>query len=232
MNLKSAFKETTEVMRKLVATLSTASPLTSASQFVPQALSESEYSQHSAKTVVTEQIADIESLDIFTIAALTNMYRDKAGDLTIEKLRKVRDYENSNKKDRLTDALYLTLNQCEMAKKASRALLLALSNIMLQHWNELGNDDDRRAFAERYLETPAHQRAALVPGKSEQKLPDETLLFEQARALIKKLVIDGYRNQAVAILNEFGARKLGQVAPEHLTKVIVLAEQRLKASNS
>ena len=42
-----------------------------------------------------------------------------------------------------------------------------------------------------------------------------------------KLTTGGYRNEAVEILNKFGAQKLGQVPQKNLADVVMLAEQAL-----
>ena len=184
-----------------------------------------------------KETPDIESLDIRIITALANLFGTKAKNLTPEQLEKARAYENGNKRDQFTDALSLALIDCQVVKNTPRAVLLDLCIVMLEHWSAMATIDERRAFAELYIKTPYNKRADLIPQKSEPEATpepettepeqDTAALFEQARTLIMKLTTGGYRNEAVEILNKFGAQKLGQVPQENLADVAMLAEQAL-----
>lgn len=180
---------------------------------------------------------DIESLDIRIITALANLFGAKAKNLTAEQVDKARAYENGNKRDQFTDALSLALIDCKAVKSTTRAVLLDLCIIMLAHWSAMETIDERQAFAELYIKTPYNKRADLIPQKAEPEATpepentepeqDTAALFEQARTLVMKLTTGGYRNEAVEILNRFGAQKLGQVPQENLADVVMLAEQAL-----
>lgn len=184
-----------------------------------------------------KEIPDIESLDIRIITALANLFGAKAKNLTAEQVDKARAYENGNKRDQFTDALSLALIDCKAVKNTTRAVLLDLCIVMLAHWSAMETIDERQAFAELYIKTPYNKRADLIPQKAEPEATpelettepeqDTAALFEQARTLVMKLTTGGYRNEAVEILNKFGAQKLGQVPQENLADVVMLAEQAL-----
>lgn len=184
-----------------------------------------------------KEAPDIESLDIRIITALANLFGAKAKNLTSEQVEKARAYENGNKRDQFTDALSLALIDCKAVKNTTRAVLLDLCIVMLAHWSAMETIDERQAFAELYIKTPYNKRADLIPQKAEPEATpepettepeqDTAALFEQARTLVMKLTTGGYRNEAVEILNKFGAQKLGQVPQENLADVVMLAEQAL-----
>ncbi|EJC5210357.1 hypothetical protein MZH97_003499 [Salmonella enterica] len=184
-----------------------------------------------------KEAPDIESLDIRIITALANMFGEDARNLTAEQVEKARAYENGNKRDHFTDALSLALIDCKAVKSTTRAVLLDLCIVMLAHWSAMETIDERQAFAELYIKTPYNKRADLIPQKAEPEATpepettepeqDTAALFEQARTLVMKLTTGGYRNEAVEILNKFGAQKLGQVPQENLADVVMLAEQAL-----
>lgn len=184
-----------------------------------------------------KEAPDIESLDIRIITALANLFGAKAKNLTSEQVEKARAYENGNKRDQFTDALSLALIDCKVVKNTPRAVLLDLCIVMLAHWSAMETIDERQAFAELYVKTPYNKRADLIPQKAEPEATpepetaepeqDTAALFEQARTLVMKLTTGGYRNEAVEILNKFGAQKLGQVPQENLADVVMLAEQAL-----
>lgn len=184
-----------------------------------------------------KEAPDIESLDIRIITALANLFGAKAKNLTAEQVDKARAYENGNKRDQFTDALSLALIDCKAVKNTTRAVLLDLCIVMLAHWSAMETIDERQAFAELYIKTPYNKRADLIPQKAKPETTpepenaepeqDTAALFEQARTLVMKLTTGGYRNEAVGILNKFGAQKLGQVPQENLADVVMLAEQAL-----
>ena len=185
-----------------------------------------------------KEAPDIESLDIRIITALANLFGAKAKNLTTEQVDKARAYENGNKRDQFTDALSLALIDCKAVKNTTRAVLLDLCIIMLAHWSVMETIDERQAFAELYIKTPYNKRADLIPQKAEPEATpepenaepeqDTAALFEQARTLVMKLTTGGYRNEAVEILNKFGAQKMGQVPQENLADVVMLAEAALQ----
>ncbi|PIJ50657.1 hypothetical protein BL250_07645 [Erwinia sp. OLTSP20] len=185
-----------------------------------------------------KEAPDIESLDIRIITALANLFGAKAKNLTSEQVEKARAYENGNKRDQFTDALSLALIDCKAAKNTTRAVILDLCIVMLAHWSAMETIDERQAFAELYIKTPYNKRAGLIPQKAEPEAitepetnePDQdtAALFEQARTLVMKLTTGGYRNEAVEILNKFGAQKLAQVPQENLADVVMLAEAALQ----
>ncbi|EHL5406191.1 hypothetical protein KD288_002414 [Salmonella enterica] len=58
--------------------------------------------------------------------------------------------------------------------------------------------------------------------------PEYAALRKQAERLILQLAKGGYRAEAIAILDKQGAKKLGEVADEHLADVIAQAEKALE----
>ncbi|OZU11628.1 hypothetical protein CCO48_16270 [Salmonella enterica subsp. enterica serovar Altendorf] len=58
--------------------------------------------------------------------------------------------------------------------------------------------------------------------------PEYAALRKQAEGLILQLAKGGYRAEAIAILEKQGAKKLGEVADEHLADVIAQAEKALE----
>lgn len=176
---------------------------------------------------------DIESLDIRTIATLADLFGEKAKELSAEQLTKARAVENGNKRNTFAQALSLALLECETVKNAPRAVILELCIVMLTHWSAMETIDQRQAFAEQYIKTPYNKRTGLIPKKATPEPKTETIeqataeLFNQARTLIMKLSATGMRNEAAAILEQFGAQKLGQVPQDKLAEVVKLAEQQL-----
>lgn len=87
-----------------------------------------------------------------------------------------------------------------------------------------------RAFDLSNVEIPSDEdRTETIPEpETTEPEQDTAALFEQAKTLIMKLSTGGYRNEAVAILNQFGANKLGQVPQEKLAEVVRLAEKALE----
>ncbi|EJJ5368163.1 hypothetical protein NJB88_001860 [Salmonella enterica] len=60
--------------------------------------------------------------------------------------------------------------------------------------------------------------------------PEYAALRKQAEGLILQLAKGGYRAEAIAILEKQGAKKLGEVADEHLADVIAQAENTFRRS--
>lgn len=83
------------------------------------------------------------------------------------------------------------------------------------------------------LNPPLKPENLPLPIKSEteetnESLTDPKALFAQAEKLILLLAKNGYRNEAVEILTQFEAKKLGQVPEDKLAEVIDLAKKVLK----
>lgn len=74
---------------------------------------------------------------------------------------------------------------------------------------------------------PANTTGEAVDGDASNK-PDFAALRKQAEGLILQLAKGGYRAEAVAILENQGAKKLGEVADENLADVIAKAEKALE----
>lgn len=249
MSLEVALKENTEVMRQLIAAMHNTGTFTAPEpekKDVNKGRKSS--SNEAANTECEQKLPDIESLDIRLIPVLANMFGDEARSPTPEQIEKARAYANSTKSDKYTDALNFALKDCKAVKPAPRAVVFDLCLVMLAHWSAMENVDERRAFAELYIKTPYNKRADLIPRKAEpepdpeseqapepeavpednhERGQDTAATFEQARALIMKLTTGGYRNEALEILDKFGAQKLGQVPRENLAEVAKLAEQAL-----
>ena len=72
------------------------------------------------------------------------------------------------------------------------------------------------------------EKSAETANANADGAPDYSALRKTAEGLILQLAKGGYRNEAVAILSDFGAQKLGSVADEDLTALIGKAEKVLE----
>ncbi|MET4894014.1 hypothetical protein L9G69_11330, partial [Morganella morganii] len=99
---------------------------------------------------------------------------------------------------------------------------------MVAHWDDIPGISERREFAVSLLSEGKTQSDDEAEAEAEAEAEqDPKVLFAQAEQLILQLAKGGYRNEAVGILNTFGAKKLGQVPEDKLAEVVALAEKTL-----
>ncbi|QGH62721.1 hypothetical protein [Serratia proteamaculans] len=131
------------------------------------------------------------------------------------------------------DALTMALTGVDLAAKLHGAGVFDLALQMLEHWDALPGITERRDYATLLLNTPVAKRADVKPAKpktTKQKdvAEDPKALFAKAEQLILSLAKGGYRSEAVQILADHSAKKLGEVASEDLPSVIAAAEKALE----
>lgn len=193
-----------------------------------------EYLQFQEKQTKAER-PDLDTLEFSDIIALACFYPDPGVTYSADMFQRAIDYRDAEGDKRVVqiDALDSALRGVKRALHLSKPALMDLSRNIIRYWDDLPTIADRRNFAERLLDAPAAGRHEVKPKKAQKETKaaepeqDTAALFEQARTLVMKLTTGGYRNEAVEILNKFGAQKLGQVPQENLADVVMLAEQAL-----
>ena len=133
-----------------------------------------------------------------------------------------------DKRNRQADALDSALAGVSELKGLSNAVILDLCAEMVAHWDDIPGISERREFAVSLLSEGKTQSDDEAEAEAEAEAgQDPKVLFAQAEQLILQLAKGGYRNEAVGILNTFGAKKLGQVPEDKLAEVVALAEKTL-----
>ncbi|EKN6171825.1 hypothetical protein AB8990_09200 [Yersinia enterocolitica] len=183
---------------------------------------------------------DFETLDYQLVACLAVLFGSEAETLTEERLTQAHALINSDeetipaaKASALHEAMVEHVLRTKMYRKAYFDIALHVLNL----WDQLDGATARSEFIEKLIVEPHDKRAAVKP-KAEKKTKKETttpependteVLFKKAEGLILQLAKGGYRSEAVAILDKFGAKKLGQVPADKLPEAIALAEKALE----
>ncbi|MDA5524914.1 hypothetical protein [Yersinia kristensenii] len=183
---------------------------------------------------------DFETLDYPLVACLAVLFGSEAETLTEERLTQAHALINSDeetipaaKASALHEAMAEHVQRTKMYRKAYFDIALHVLNL----WDQLEGATARSEFIEKLIVEPHDKRAAVKP-KVEKKTKKETTtpependteaLFKKAEGLILQLAKGGYRSEAVAILDKFGAKKLGQVPADKLPEAIALAEKALE----
>lgn len=241
MSLELAIKENTEVMRQLIAAM-TGAGNTSQKTFVadtkpePKAETKSETKpakNKAEKVAETPVPADINSLNLEQLVHLAVLFPDVT-EPDSGHIAKVDATINAtgDKRNRQADALDSALAGVSELKGLSNAVILDLCAEMVTHWDHIPGISERREFAVSLLSEGKTQSDADADADAEAEAEaeaeqDPKVLFAQAEQLILQLAKGGYRNEAVGILNTFGAKKLGQVPEDKLAEVVALAEKTL-----
>lgn len=237
MSLELAIKENTEVMRQLIAAMTGAgntSQKTFAADTKPEpkaeTKSETKPAKNKAEKVAETPVpADINSLNLEQLVHLAVLFPDVT-EPDSGHIAKVDATINAtgDKRNRQADALDSALAGVSELKGLSNAVILDLCAEMVAHWDDIPGISERREFAVSLLsegktlsDDDAEAEAEAEAGQ------DPKVLFAQAEQLILQLAKGGYRNEAVGILNTFGAKKLGQVPEDKLAEVVALAEKTL-----
>lgn len=189
----------------------------------------------SGESKVEQEKPRLEDQSLPVAVALAALYGTAGRFLNNDKLAEAVDVTetlNGKERNEQIDALTMALKGVPRATKLHGAGVFDLAVQIIEHWEALPGITERRDYAELLLDTPRDERASVKPKiakkdtKSEvEDIPED--LFDKARTLVMKLTTGGYRNEAVEILNKFGAQKLGQVPQENLADVVMLAEQAL-----
>lgn len=194
-----------------------------------------------AEKSATAKPPSLEDQPLPVAAALAALYGEKARALTAEQLADaihITETMDGKERDEQIDALTMALKGVERAKKLHGAGVFDLALQLVEHWDALPGITERRAYAELLLDTPKEKRADVKPAKPKAEKPKDTesepaaedpkALFSKAEKLILTLAKGGYRSEAVQILADHNAKKLGEVAPEDLPSVIAAAEKALE----
>ncbi|VEI61606.1 hypothetical protein [Serratia rubidaea] len=189
----------------------------------------------------TAKPPSLEDQPLPVAVALAALYGDKARALTAEQLAAaihITETMDGKERDEQIDALTMALKGVERARKLHGAGVFELALQLVEHWDSLPGITERRAYAELLLDTPKEKRADVKPAKPKAEKPKDTesepaaedpkALFSKAEKLILTLAKGGYRSEAVQILADHNAKKLGEVAPEDLPSVIAAAEKALE----
>ncbi|EMM6943370.1 hypothetical protein RGI86_003480 [Morganella morganii] len=229
MSLELAIKENTEVMRQLIAAM-TGAGNTSQKTFVadtkPEPKAETKPAKNKAEKVAETPVpADINSLNLEQLVHLAVLFPDVT-EPDSGHIAKVDATINAtgDKRNRQADALDSALAGVSELKGLSNAVILDLCAEMVAHWDDIPGISERREFAVSLLSEGKTQSDDEAEAEAGQ---DPKVLFAQAEQLILQLAKGGYRNEAVGILNTFGAKKLGQVPEDKLAEVVALAEKTL-----
>ncbi|MBG6240462.1 MAG: hypothetical protein EKE12_01125 [Candidatus Symbiopectobacterium sp. Clec_Harlan] len=228
MNLELALKENTEAIHLLISAMQGGNTLT------PVASPQPKTDSNRAKKAEQEN-PRLEDQPLPVAVALAALYGNEGRYLDSDKLSAAVDVtETLNGKDRneQIDALTMALKGVPRAPQLHGEDVFDLAIQIIEHWDTLPGITERREYAELLLDTPRDERAGVKPTVAKKETeptvgdtPEE--IFERARNLIMELTTGGYRNQAIDILNKFGAQKLGQVPQERLAEVVTLAKQAL-----
>ncbi|HGN9521046.1 TPA: hypothetical protein ACK0I8_000924 [Morganella morganii] len=231
MSLELAIKENTEVMRQLIAAM-TGAGNTSQKTFVadtkPEPKAETKPAKNKAEKVDEIPVpADINSLNLEQLVHLAVLFPDVT-EPDSGHIAKVDATINAtgDKRNRQADALDSALAGVSELKGLSNAVILDLCAEMVAHWDDIPGISERREFAVALLSEGKTQSDDEAEAEAEAG-QDPKVLFAQAEQLILQLAKGGYRNEAVGILNTFGAKKLGQVPEDKLAEVVALAEKTL-----
>lgn len=231
MSLELAIKENTEVMRQLIAAM-TGAGNTSQKTFVadtkPEPKAETKPAKNKAEKVAETPVpADINSLNLEQLVHLAVLFPDVT-EPDSGHIAKVDATINAtgDKRNRQADALDSALAGVSELKGLSNAVILDPCAEMVAHWDDIPGISERREFAVSLLSEGKTQSDDEAEAEAEAG-QDPKVLFAQAEQLILQLAKGGYRNEAVGILNTFGAKKLGQVPEDKLAEVVALAEKTL-----
>ncbi|OMQ26883.1 hypothetical protein [Serratia oryzae] len=181
----------------------------------------------------------LESQPLPVAVALAYLFGEKGRAFNEEMITEaiaITETEDGKERDAQIDALTMALKGVPRAAKLHGEGVFDLALQMFEHWNALPGIAERRTYAELLLDTPKEDRAKIKPvkpkGTTKQKAEtpdvDPKALFAEAEQLILTLAKGGYRSEAVKILADFGATRLGAVKPEDLPAVIAAAEKALE----
>ncbi|EOH6340734.1 hypothetical protein ACMA1Y_002480 [Providencia stuartii] len=223
MDLEHIIKENTQVMRQLIAILQSKGGCFNSDNIENNAHQSFVYSHTGGTDSPIEKDIDINSLTLKQIIALCVIYKGNFEQLTgshIKKINQILDL-NTTEQHRQIEALHMALVNLEQVTKLPNIAIHNLCIEILANWDNLHGIAERCEFV-----------LSLISSKHviEDKTihVDPNILFSQAESLILQLAKNGYRNEAVEILNQFKAKKLNQVAIEHLPEVIKIAKGILK----
>ncbi|HGJ5880750.1 MAG TPA: hypothetical protein ACHBZ9_17335, partial [Arsenophonus nasoniae] len=170
---------------------------------------------------------DIESLDLRHVVALSVLFGDKSLKPDSTQVAKAEATFASEKADSVTgqiDALYCALNGLPKVTFLPKAKIFTICLKTLANWDNLFGITDRREFAlslVRELPTPA-----------EVKLVEAEDPRTKSSKLITELAKKGYRNEVVKILDEFNAKRLGDIPDDNLVQFIKKAQRVLADDNA
>ncbi|MFV8770802.1 hypothetical protein ACNSPB_26600 [Yersinia enterocolitica] len=235
LNNKLVAEQNTLLMQLLAAMAGGKPAFTPDTKPVPKA----ETAGADASNTTFEQI-DFETLDYPLVACLAVLFGSEAETLTEERLTQAHALINSDEETipaAKASALHEAMAEHVQRTKLFRKVYLSLCLQLLEHWDKLEGATARSEYVEMLVNTPSDKRAAVKPKvdkttKKETTTPepenDTEALFKKAEGLILQLAKGGYRSEAVAILDKFGAKKLGQVPADKLPEAIALAEKALE----
>lgn len=234
MSLELAIKEQTEVMRQLIAVMQSGKPA-----FLPETKPQPKAevkTKETDKSVELTKAPNINDLELTHIIALAVLFGHEAATLTPEQADAARALVESDRQDDRAlqaDALYMAVSGITPFKALTKQSQLQICAQMYSYWDDLPTIDSRREYAEKLLNAKVAERPNIAPTVSstvtEHTEVDPATLRKQAETLILQLAKGGYRNEAISILGQFNAQKLGQIPDKNLAEVISLAEKALEA---
>ncbi|MEQ5041768.1 hypothetical protein AB7179_01080 [Providencia manganoxydans] len=222
MELKQAIKENTLALRQLITLLQSqhSAPAHNLESMI-------DFNMQKKQSVIENQVnisanIDIDSLDLKQIVALAVLFKGDFEQISQQHMEKIIAAIQGDNIEQLPqiNALYMTLANLEPVTLLPNMAMHNLCIEVLANWTNLNGIAERCEYALSLIESK--KITANQPKKT-----DPQILFSQAEQLILQLAKNGLRNEAVGILNQFNAKKLGQVSVENLPEVISIAKTLL-----
>ena len=227
MTIKHIIQENTKVMRQLIAVLQSNSMINNheinknANELHRLNIDDIDKENPSTFQDKTSLI-DINTLDLKQTIALSVLFKGNFEQLTTNHTNAIKQLltEHDSELKRLVDALYMTLVNLEPVTNLPNSAIHNICIEIISNWDNLHGIASLCEFT----------LSLIKSGKitaNQAKRTDPNVLFTQAEQLILQLAQNGYRNDAVNLLNQYGAKKLGQVSIDHLPDIIRLAKKKL-----
>lgn len=222
MELEQAIKENTLALHQLIMLLQSQHSLPTSEQQSTVDFNAQEKQYFTENQPHSSVAISIETLDLKQVVALAVLFKgnfEQLSQLHIEKIAMAYEGNNLDQLNQI-NALYMTLANLEPVTILPNMAIHNLCIEILANWEELHGIAERCEYALSLIESK-------VITANQPKKTDPKVLFSQAEQLILQLAKNGYRNEAVIILNRFNAKKLGQVSTENLPEVISMAKKIL-----
>lgn len=234
MSLELVIKENTEVIRQLIATMQ------KGKTFTPDTSPQPKTECTDKRTTGEKPCLDDQPLPV--AVALAALYGASGRELDLDKLAAaVEVTETATGKDRneTIDTLTMALKGVKRATQLHGTGVFDLAIQILEHWDALPGITERRAYAERLLDTPKAERANVKPAKpkttekkqpvsetkTDEPIPDVAALMEQGRTLIIEKLAPETPAELRKTLDKFGLKKLTDCPHEKLPEVIAALTQ-------
>lgn len=220
MELEQAIKENTLALRQLIILLQSQHSVST-----HKLASTVDFNIQQKQFIIENQVSaaiDIDTLDFKQVVTLAVLFKgdfEQINQQHMEKIIAVHREDNINQLSQI-NALYMTLANLQQVTLLPNMAIHNLCIEILANWDNLHGIAERSEYALSLIESKTIT-------DNQPKKTDPKILFSQAELLILQLAKNGFRNEAVGILNQFNAKKLGQVSAEYLPEVIFIANKIL-----